>query len=80
MTLPLRPGKEYAQKEQLQILTDIDNRITDLERALNNGNYIIANLGDGRVRTLDVNTASLDDLRKFVATLVTDFKTAGRLK
>lgn len=80
MTLPIRPGKEYFQKEQLQILTDIDNRITDLERALNNGNYIIANLGDGRVRTLDVNTASLDDLRKFVATLVTDFKTAGRLK
>ena len=80
MTLPIRPGRDYSQKEQLQILTDIDNRITDLERALNNGNYIIANLGDGRVRTLDVNTASLDDLRKFVATLVTDFKTAGRLK
>ena len=80
MTLPIRPGRDYSQKEQLQILTDIDNRITDLERALNNGNYIIAHLGDGRVRSLDVNTASLDDLRKFVATLVTDFKTAGRLK
>lgn len=76
----IRPGAVYSQKEQLMILTEIDNRLTDLERALNAGNYIIANLGDNRVRTLDVSTATLDDLKAFVATLVEDFKLVGRLK
>lgn len=78
--LRIRPGTEYSQKEQFQILTEIDQRLEDLERALNAGNYIIANLGDNRVRTLDVSTATLDELRQFVATLVMDFKAVGRLK
>jgi len=76
----IRPGSEYSQKEQLMIMTEIDNRLEDLERAVNAGNYQIAGLGDERVRTLDVNTATLTELCKFVATLVLDLKAVGRLK
>lgn len=80
MVMRIQPATEYNERNQRQMLTDLDQRLEDLERACNAGNYIIENLGDTRVRTLDVNTASLDDVRKFVATLVMDLKTVGRLK
>lgn len=80
MVIRIRPGLEYRQKEFLQILTDLDNRISDLERALNAGNYQTVNLGDERLRSLDVANTSLEDLRKVVATLIEDMRAVGRLK
>lgn len=80
MAIRIRPGATYNQKEQFQILTDVDQRLEDLERALNAGNYVITNLGDERVRTLDVTTATTEQVAKFIATLIEDLKTVGRLK
>lgn len=80
MALRIRPGREYSQKEFFQILTEIDNRLTDLERALNAGNYVITNLGEERLRDLDINQTSFEDLKKLVGTLIEDMKAVGRLK
>lgn len=76
----IKPGEIYSQKEQIQITTEIDNRLQDLERALNYGNYITNIQTADKLRTIDVNTATLDELRKIVATLIEDFRTVGRLK
>lgn len=80
MALRIRPGREYSQKEFFQILTELDNRISDLERAMNNGNYTLTNLGDERLRALDINQTSFEDLKKIVGTLIEDMKAVGRLK
>lgn len=80
MALRIRPGREYSQKEFFQILTELDNRISDLERAMNAGNYTLTNLDDERLRALDINQTSFEDLKKIVGTLIEDMKAVGRLK
>lgn len=74
-----RPPRSYDEKTFLQILTQIDQRLERLEQALNAGNYQVFDQVDS-VRELNVATGTLDDVKKVLGTLITDFRTVGRIK
>lgn len=76
----IRPGETYSQKEMIQMVNEIDDRLTDLERALNYGNYVTGAEPAQRLREFDINTATPDEMRLVLATLIEDFKLVGRLK
>lgn len=78
MTMRLRPERTYNPDVMIRIVDDLYNRVEDLERAINQQPYIITNYLEP-LREIDLDTVTFDELKVLVATLITDFKTVGRL-
>ena len=72
--IPQSP-RAYNAQDFDYILETIEHRLTDLERSVNT--YSVT--GTATLRTLNVGTATLADVGNFLATLVADLKTQGRL-
>lgn len=58
-----------------QIMRDLETRFGKLERAVST--YTVSNFTP--TRTLDMGTATADDIGNFLCTLVQDLQKAGRL-
>lgn len=70
----------YDPVEFNRIIKDFDDRLTDLEMAINAKPFVVLNVGDAtRLRTFDVNTATVAELRRVLGTLIVDFQKKGRL-
>lgn len=76
MTFKL-PPREYNYDDFMLILTELDQRITDLERAITDQNYTVTN--NTTNRTIDPLTATTAQTAQVVATLIEDMKLRGRL-
>ena len=72
-----QPPREYSQQEFMRILTEFDQRLTDLERALNIDRYQLNNVT--LTRTFDPTTATLADTAQTLGTLLTDLQRRGRI-
>jgi hypothetical protein len=68
------PSQTYDARRMRQILTDIDRRFQVLEKMI--GPYTVANYTE--TRTLDMGTATADDIGNFLATLISDLQAVGR--
>ncbi len=71
------PPLGYNQPEMAFTLQVVEQRLQDLERAVSEQPYVVT--GGTGIRTLDVTTATATDVADFLATLMADLKTAGRI-
>ena len=71
------PPFAYNRQDFMEILTDIDQRLQDVERAYTDQNYTVAN--NTTNRTIDPTTATTAQTAQVLATLISDLKTVGRL-
>ena len=70
------PPVDYSQADMSFALQVVEQRLTDLERIIAEG-YSVTN--GVTVRTLDVSTATLTDVARFVGTLAADLRARGML-
>ena len=72
------PPAAYEAEAIGRILSTIETRLKNLELAVATG-YLITNPPTPAVRSLDGTSATLTDIRRFVATLTADLKLRGVL-
>lgn len=70
------PPREYNFSDMVRILSTIDTRLANLERALTDRSYEMTTTD---LRTLDEATATTADVANVVGTLVKDLQARGRL-
>ena len=73
----LIPPREYDYNQMMMILTRIDQRLQNLERAFARDVYAATPVAD--TRTIDAATATVADVANVLATLIKDLKVVGRL-
>lgn len=68
--------EQYDPRSWRQIMRDLGQRFAKLERTA--GPYVLSNITP--TRTLDMGTATATEIGNFVATLVQDLQSIGRLE
>ena len=71
------PPDQYSREDFMRILLSIDQRLTDLERSINETPVTVDNVTE--TRTFDAAAATLDDTRNMLGTLLKDLQNGGRL-
>lgn len=73
---PIITPKTYDPTTFSNIFHDLENRLISLESPVKT--YDVTNAG-AAVRSLDVTTATLSDVKDFLATLIKDLQAAGKI-